>query len=132
MACQCPKSALPHPLNAYHIIQTMYQPLTPNRLAVVTDIIWPITTTQFIIAFPLLSLLWTALFSIYIGIPVTNPGIFWLVLGMNVLTALILSCSSILGWLWVHGLAMENAVEWDGDEVWVIGCEDEDEDDDMV
>ena len=129
MACQCPKSALAHLLDAYHIIQTMYQPLTPNRLAVVTYIIWPITTTQCIIACPLLSLLWTAFFSIYIGIPVTNPGIFWLVLGMNVVTALILSCSSILGWLWVHGLAIDMEVEWDGDEVFVVDCDDDDGDD---
>lgn len=104
----------------------MHQPLTQSHLAVIMDIIWPITMTQFLIAFPLLSLLWTALFSIYIGIPVTNPGIFWLVLGMDVLTALIFSSARIVWWLWVNGLAMESAVEGDGEEVWVIGCEDED------
>lgn len=58
----------------------------------------------------------------------TNPGIFWLVLGMNILTALIISATNIVWWLWVHGLATESAVEWDGNEVWVIGCDDDGDD----
>ena len=30
----------------------------------------------------------------------------------------------------MHEWEVENEVEWDGDEVWVIGCDDDD--DDMV
>lgn len=54
----------------------------------------------------------------------TNPGIFWLVVGMDVLTALILSFTKTVWWLWVHGLATNLELEWDVNGVFVIDGDD--------